>query len=268
MMKEKDFLLKEQGIFDDNEREQFVINWAANAVSAAACGMKFNSKEKESERASNSLENNSKNGSSGSGIDGNLQQLDDESDIYAACEHPQTLRLLQLLCGVTAVLNSNSNKSLLSKGKKNVSRLLHFEDTLAASDDEQQVHSILCGSFSLPTFPSALLPPRLHFDHHIYLFLSRPNTLSSLVIITYQYRLYFLHSSLFIFSLNLISSSALLFFTFSSSFFYFISFSNFLPQMKSLLMTLSPRHCERMFYPELVPLKTHATSTTNTTYVH
>ena len=143
-MKEKDLQLKEQGILDDNKKEQFVINWAASALSAAAaCEMKFNSKEKESERSSDSLKNNSKNGSSGSRIDGNLQQLDDESDIYAACEHPQTLRLLQLLCGVTAVLNNDSNKSQSSKVKTKGSRLLCFEDTLAASDDEQQVHHLL-----------------------------------------------------------------------------------------------------------------------------
>lgn len=160
-MKEKDIQLKEQGILDDNEKEQFVINWAASALSAAAaCEMKFNSKEKESERASNSLKNKSKNGSSGSGIDGNLQQLDDESDIYAACEHPQTLRLLQLLCGVTAVLNNDSNKSLLSKGKKKESRLLCFEDTLAASDDEQQVHHLLHYTVSIP---HSLFPLYLHF---------------------------------------------------------------------------------------------------------
>jgi hypothetical protein len=158
-MKGKDILRKEQGILDDNEKEQFVINWAASALAAAAASeMKFNSKEKESERSSNSLKNNSKNGSSGSVIDGNLQHLDDESYIYAACEHPQTLRLLQLLCGVTAVTNKDSNKSLSSKGKIKGSRLLCFEDTLAASDDEQQVHSILyctipfSSPFSLFTF--------------------------------------------------------------------------------------------------------------------
>ena len=143
-MKEKDILLREQGVVDDYEREQFVINWAACAVSAAgACAMKFNSNEKESERASNSLKNNVKNVGSRSGSDGNLHELDDKSDIYAACEHPQTLRLLQLLCGVTAVLNVNSNKSQLSRGKIKGNRLLHFEDTLAASDEEQQVSSIL-----------------------------------------------------------------------------------------------------------------------------
>ena len=32
-------------------------------------------------------------------------------------------------------------------------------------------------------------------------------------------------------------------------------------QMRSLLMTLSPRHCERIFYPELMPLKMHPTQT-------
>lgn len=212
-MKEKDVLLKEQGILDDNEREQFVINWAASALSAAAaCAMKFNSKEKEYERASDSLKINSKNGRSGAGIDGNSQQLDDEADIYAACEHPQTLRLLQLLCGVTAVLNS-SDKSQRSKGKKIERRSLHFEDTLAASDDEQQVYSILCGSFSLPHSPSALLPPRLHFDHHV---------LSSLV--SSKYLLLFSYCNL---PIKMILSS---------SFFSFLSIHSHLQLFSSTLL--------------------------------
>jgi hypothetical protein len=223
-MKERDVQLKEQGILDDDEKEQFVINWAASALSAAAaCEMKFNSKEKESERSSNSLKNKtsgSKNGSSGSGIDGNLQQLDDESDIYAACEHPQTRRLLQLLCGVTAVLSNDSNKSTLSKGKKKGSRLLCFEDTLAASDDEQQVHQLLYRTvpspFSFPLFPSSfsllplsilfiffVLPKYLLFSNHCNI----PVTTTFFSILNFRFtRVFYAHPQLLFSSLSLFYS--------------------------------------------------------------
>ena len=131
--------MKDKEVIDDSEREQFVINWAASAVAAAVSAMKLNSKEKESERASNTLKNNTKNSSSRSAVGGNLHQLDDKSDIYAACEHPVTLRLLQLLCGVASILGSDHSDSESSKGKKKGNQVLHFDDTLAASDAEQQV---------------------------------------------------------------------------------------------------------------------------------
>lgn len=42
-----------------------------------------------------------------------------------------------------------------------------------------------------------------------------------------------------------------------------IAISDIHYQMRSILMTLSPRHCERIFYPELIPLKIHNTQTDN-----
>lgn len=140
-MKDKEIALHGKGIVDDSEREQFVINWAASAVAAAALAMKLTSKDKEkqSEKASNTLKNKNKNSSSESVVDGYLHKLDDKSDIYAACEHPVILRLLRLLCGVASVLGSDHDDSDSSGGKKKGNKLLHFDDTLAASDTEQQV---------------------------------------------------------------------------------------------------------------------------------
>ena len=132
-------MLHGKGIVDDSERGQFVINWAACAVAAAALAIKLNLKEKESERASKTLKNKNKNSSSEAVVDGYLHKLDDKSDIYAACEHPVILRLLQLLCGVASVLGSDLDDSDGSRGKRKGNKLLHFDDTLAASDAEQQV---------------------------------------------------------------------------------------------------------------------------------
>ena len=42
-----------------------------------------------------------------------------------------------------------------------------------------------------------------------------------------------------------------------------IAISDIYYQMRSILMTLSPRQCERIFYPELIPLKVHNTQTDN-----
>ena len=138
-------MLHGKGIVDDSEREQFVINWAACAVAAAALAIKLNSKDKEkkSDNASNTLKNKSKNGGSESVVDGYLHKLDDKSDIYAACEHPVISRLLQLLCGVASVLGSGHDDSDTSGGKKKGNKLMHFDDTLAASDTEQQVDLVL-----------------------------------------------------------------------------------------------------------------------------
>ena len=144
-MKDKEIVLHGKGIVDDSEREQFVINWAACAVAAAALAIKLNSKDKEkkSDNASNTLKNKSKNGGSESVVDGYLHKLDDKSDIYAACEHPVISRLLQLLCGVASVLGSGHDDSDTSGGKKKGNKLMHFDDTLAASDTEQQVDLVL-----------------------------------------------------------------------------------------------------------------------------
>ena len=166
--------MKDKEVVDDSEREQFVINWAACAVAAAASAMKLNSKQNVSERASNTLKSNAKNSNIRSTVGGKFHQLDDKSDFYAACENPVILRLLQLLCGVASVLGSHLHYSESSRGKKKGNRLLHFDDTLAASDAEQQVDytasnityffSIPSSSFSIVfhlTLSSSILPPVL-----------------------------------------------------------------------------------------------------------